>query len=307
MPRLLVVDSETGDLLNNSLKMCLIEYVHEFFNNQTSSKTIENSIKWKLPSHQKTVVQQPAQTVSTQATHRQPPPPPPQLPQRPPQPQLAPKAHCESVLIGDELDHEHKTIVWRNFNLNFDLDAYDLFDNQPSSRYRHQRRHRHRRHHNENRHRSAVSASSNDPTHRSTSSGDRLVKCRKRKLNRCLIEELNENLIEIGNAVHKTTNTDISSSALPRNFYLIYFCSFFTSSNGRQKALFEQIVEFLSFVQEKIECTIRIVLVSSDFLESDYERLVEKYRNISNNSDQVSSFTHSITTTLTNLRSFIFK
>lgn len=116
-------------------------------------------------------------------------------------------------------------------------------------------------------------------------------KYRKRKLNRCLIDELNESLVELGIAANTNSSggpaaaaADYSSSSPPpRQFYLIYFCSFFTSSNSRQKELFEQIIEFLSYVQEKIECSIRIVLVSSDFLESDYEKLIEKYRDSGSN------------------------
>lgn len=94
-----------------------------------------------------------------------------------------------------------------------------------------------------------------------------------------MIDELNDNLIEVGGGeLLAASASDYPAPPLLRQFYLIYFCSFFTTSNSRQQEFFDQIVEFLSYVQEKIECSIRIVLVSSDFLESDYEKLIEKYR-----------------------------
>jgi hypothetical protein len=104
-----------------------------------------------------------------------------------------------------------------------------------------------------------------------------------------LIDELNANLIEVCPASVSTIGSASQAGQLPlsKNYYLLYFCSFFTSSNGRQKALFEQIIEFLRYVQEKIECSIKIILVSSDFLETDYHKLVDKYRVVETIPDQV--------------------
>lgn len=218
VPKLLVIDPETGDLLNNNLKMCLVEYVHEF-----CSKQIQLVAERKL------------------------------------------KPRFNSVLTSSDKN------MSKNFNLNFDFDMYDIFDDLSVSR------------------RSATSSSSQHPTtttttkspnHNTNINSNRLIKHRKRRLNRCLLGEFNENLIEVGQQRQHAATSDDSMSV--NKYYLIYFCSNFTSSNTRQQALFEQIVEFLSYIREKIECSIKIVLVSSDFFESDYEKLLEKHRVESN-------------------------
>ena len=82
-----------------------------------------------------------------------------------------------------------------------------------------------------------------------------------------LIDELKNNLIEI------STNKKNNTSFLNNNFYLLYFCSNFTTSNEN---VFNRIGQFLNSTQEKLNCFIKIIIVSSDHSNEDYQALIEK-------------------------------
>lgn len=321
MPKLLVVDRETGDLLNNTLKMCLIEYVHEFFNSLQHNENEKDESEEEEDDEEEEYDEH-IEASSTNKQEEAKPEEPWKPPQPPPPPPPPPPPVQQSVLIAKEdptTTNEDSAatkgclkspLLWRNFNLNFDLDTYDIFDNyRHYGKSHHHHRHHHHHHHQHNQpHRHHRNHHRGENTHRSVhrSRNDNSTAAvavtttttvssssrSKRKLNRCLIDELNANLIEVCPASVSTIGSVGAASQggqlpLSKNYYLLYFCSFFTSSNGRQKALFEQIIEFLRYVQEKIECSIKIILVSSDFLETDYHKLVDKYRVVETIPDQV--------------------
>lgn len=321
MPKLLVVDRETGDLLNNTLKMCLIEYVHEFFNSlqhneNENGESEEEEDEEEYDEHIEASSTNKQEEVKPEEPWKPPQPPPPPPPPPPVQQSVLIAKEDTTTTTTNEDSSANKgclksPLLWRNFNLNFDLDAYDIFDNYRHHGKSHHHRHHHHHHHHNQPHRHHRNHHRGDNTHRSAhrsrndnSTGSTTAVAvtttttvssssrSKRKLNRCLIDELNANLIEVCPASLSTignVGAASQSSQLPpsKNYYLLYFCSFFTSSNGRQKALFEQIIEFLRYVQEKIECSIKIILVSSDFLETDYHKLVDKYRAVDTIPDQV--------------------
>lgn len=100
----------------------------------------------------------------------------------------------------------------------------------------------------------------------------------RKRIDPKLVKELNSNLIDI-----LTNNKFISppkdkkmSSQSEQSFYLLYFCSNFTATTN--STLFDNVLKFLSYMKEKIECSIRIILVSSDQSQEDYNSLLEKYK-----------------------------
>jgi hypothetical protein len=143
----------------------------------------------------------------------------------------------------------------KNFSLNFDMDMYDLFDDFSSTYY---------------------SKNFNSKQIGSRNSSKRRCVQRRhskrRRLNASLLSELIDNLIFIKTSSKYSMKRDEQK----RVYYLIYFCSNFTTScNTRQ--VYDQVVEFLNYIKEKIECTIEIVIVSSDHFEDDYKKLIQRY------------------------------
>lgn len=89
----------------------------------------------------------------------------------------------------------------------------------------------------------------------------------QRHLKPDILDELNRNLVDLN------TGRKLLSSSQPSQYYLLYFCCNFTSN----EILFDNVLNFLRHMQEKLDCTVRIVLISLDKTESDYQQLIDKY------------------------------
>lgn len=87
-----------------------------------------------------------------------------------------------------------------------------------------------------------------------------------------LMRTLNESLVNITTG-HKQYNDEKSDDVVV--YHLLYFCSLLTASN---LSLFESVRKFLQFMRARTNCQIRIVLISSDNLEDDYNRLIGRFR-----------------------------
>ena len=163
-PKLMIVDSDTGEMLNQEVKLTLLEYVHEFCNKQIE---LANSYKRK------------------------------------------------SVLN----------------DLNFDFDIYEICKFVQNT-------------------------------------NDSSIRVKRSVIDRELLDQISQNLTEI-------TSLEIDESKLEnRNlFYLIYFCSNFTTSNDN---IFENITNFLNSIQDKLNCVVKILIVSSDHTKEDYVKLLKK-------------------------------
>ena len=93
-----------------------------------------------------------------------------------------------------------------------------------------------------------------------------------RALSKFLLDELNANLIDLSSGkkidVKKSDNTDTA-----KLYHLLYFCSNLNSN----EILFENVLKFLKFMQERTQCDISMVLISSDQNELDFQSLIKKY------------------------------
>lgn len=210
VPKLLVLDIKTGEVLNNNLKLGIIGYIHEFCSRQLDAlKSHENK---KSASHHK-----------DHSTDR--------------------NSSNININSGSGQNDEFKNYKNDveddcgnfniNFNFNFDFDMYDIYENSKSSR-------RHGSHHSKHsKHRSKSS-------HNNTSSSKK-----KKRLDHDLLTQLNDNLIDIITnqkySVRETTSSD--STSYMNNYYLLYFCSNFTSNNCTN--LFDHVIKFLKYMQEK--------------------------------------------------------
>lgn len=164
----MIIDSDTGEMLNQSVKLTLLEYVHEFCNRQTE---VANAYK-------------------------------------------------------------RRSLVQELNDLNFDFDVYDIckFVSENQS--------------------------------------DRSSRVKRKTLDKELLEQLSNNLNEISNVCSEKVE-NISQNL----FYLIYFCSNFTTSNEN---IFNNLKHFMTSIQDKFNCCVRIVIVSSDQTREDYIKLLEK-------------------------------
>lgn len=211
IPKLLIVDITTGELLNLNVRNSLIEYVHEYCMKKRELINLKAS-KTKLNSSDSEQLQQ------------------------------------------NQQQHQNPSSMGKNFNLNFDLDMYDIFDDLTVAAY------------------GPISNRTNYSM-RTKARHNQQRRRRKRKLNKYLLGELIENLIHINNGQKYERKT---ANAETRLYYLVYFCSNFTTSHTNSQ-LYDQIIEFLNYLKEKVECSIEIVLISSDHFEEDYLKLIRKY------------------------------
>jgi hypothetical protein len=97
-----------------------------------------------------------------------------------------------------------------------------------------------------------------------------------KKLDENLFRLMNENLIDLSS----DKKISCSSSQQKKSYYLLYFCSHFTSN----EILFNNVLKFLNQMREKLTTpdssaltSIKIVLISSDKNETDFNMLLEKY------------------------------
>jgi hypothetical protein len=225
IPKLLVFDVKTGELLNENLQSGLIEYVHEFCNKQYSSLERNN---------EETHEEEFRKTKQT--------------------------CYSNSNDTG-ELYKKDNFCFDLNFNLDFDIGDMTHY-RASSDRIQLPK--------------SKVKQVNNSTTNVIDSSP---FKERKKKyLTESLLKELNENLVDISNREKKPVPDwlveSISGGEQINVYHLLYFCSNFTASKA---SMFNQVAKFLNYMQEKIECIINIVLISSDYSEEDYTKLTEKF------------------------------
>ena len=112
----------------------------------------------------------------------------------------------------------------------------------------------------------------------------------KKKLDKDLLKELEDNLINLSqNSNLNITNS--GSSADINMFYLLYFCSNYITSNS---TAFNNVIQFLNSMQEKLKCTVKIIFISSDGSEEGYHKLISKMMNSNIANDESSAELQSI-------------
>jgi hypothetical protein len=84
--------------------------------------------------------------------------------------------------------------------------------------------------------------------------------------------KFHSSLIDIKTLEHVNYETTISH--FNNNFFILYFCSNFTTSN---RNLFENVQNFVDFMRNNNN-KMTIVLISSDKTKNDYEKLLLKYQ-----------------------------
>jgi len=105
----------------------------------------------------------------------------------------------------------------------------------------------------------------------------------KKKLDKYLLKELEDNLIDLSqNSNLNITNSGSSVDML----YLLYFCSNYITSNS---TAFNNVIQFLNSMQEKLKCTVKILFISSDGSEEGYHKLISKMMNSSIANDESSA------------------
>ena len=178
MPKLIVLDMDTGAVLNDQLRLGIIEYIHEFCDKQVSL--------------------------------------------------------AEPNKKNDDF----------NFIFDFDIDDFCMYDKHANAEGK-------------------VKLKKRLPKDKKS----------KKRLDSDLLLQLRENRVKLS---AKTSSNEIHlTCAHMKIYYLLYFCSDFTTSNT---SLFENVIKFLIFMKEKFECSIKIILISSDSHEKDYQKLIAKFR-----------------------------
>ena len=97
-------------------------------------------------------------------------------------------------------------------------------------------------------------------------------KTKIKKIDSDLLNQLEENLIKIS-IQPNLDNQNSAANTGAKNVYLLYFCSNYTISNS---IALENIIKFLSLAQVKSKFLTKIILISSDASEENYNELISK-------------------------------
>jgi hypothetical protein len=255
VPKLVVIDIRTGRVMNSRLKQCIVEFSHEFCekrenNEETSTTSVSTTTATSSSDSEEASVVTVEEVAVKQCSNPEP-------VVSDPADELAHTSTETNYSDDDKFYNLNNIDKVQNIkfdfsNLNFNFETFDLVEHELFT----EKSKRKKR------------ASS------TTTAAETASVCKKSKmklLSEATLKQLNENLMDLSTGSKIAVKQEACEGSRP--LHLLYFCS----NSTVNEIYLQNVLNFLKYMQEKVRCSVRVVLVSLDEARGDYEQLVSKF------------------------------